>query len=304
MKKLMSFIVVVLLALAATGCSTGKDEASIIIYDGTFSEMKIVHQMVKMVVEDHTNAKVDIRDEMDEVNTFKEMVAGNVDILNTYDGTLLTTFLKLDTSDIPEGMSLYDYANGVASKEKGVHLLNKLGSENTYAVGVLPETAEKYNLKTISDLAAVSDQLIFGAEHGFYTEEGSMKYTPFIKFYGLNFKENKPIDLSLKYAAIKNGSIDVTIVYTTDGLNKEAGLVILEDDRNFFPEYNDALLVRNDLFERFKDIAPNLEEVLNSLGGQFTDEIMTDLTYEVDVNGRTPEDVAHEYLLNKGLISK
>jgi len=304
MKKLICFIIVVLLALVATGCSTGKDEASIIIYDGTFSEMKIVHQMVKMVVEDHTNATVDIRDEMDEVNTFKEMVAGNVDILNTYDGTLLTTFLKLDTSDIPEGMSLYDYANGVASKEKGVHLLNKLGSENTYAVGVLPETAAKYNLKTISDLAAVSDQLIFGAEHGFYTEEGSMKYTPFIKFYGLNFKENKPIDLSLKYAAIKNGSIDVTIVYTTDGLNKEAGLVILEDDRNFFPEYNDALLVRNDLFERFKDIAPNLEEVLNSLGGQFTDEIMTDLTYEVDVNGRTPEDVAHEYLLKKGLISK
>lgn len=304
MKKLMSFIILVALALTVAGCSTNKDEASIIIYDGTFSEMRIVHQMVKMVVEDHTDATVDIRDEMDEVNTFKEMVDGNVDILNTYDGTLLTTFLKLDTADIPEGMTLYDYANQVASEEKGVHMLDKLGYENTYAVGVLPATAEKYNLKTISDLAAVSDQLVFGAEHGFYTEEGSMKYGPFTKFYGLNFKENKPLDLALKYTAIENGNIDVTIVYTTDGLNKQAGLVVLEDDRSFFPEYYDALLVRNDLFDRFSDTAPNLEEVLNSLGGQFTEETMTDLTYEVDVNGRTPEDVAHEFLLNKGLISK
>lgn len=304
MKKIMSLLVVLLLTMTVAGCSSGKDQAAIVIYDGTFSEMRIIHQMAKMVVENHTDATVDIRDEMDEVNTFKEMVDGNVDILNTYDGTLLTTFLKLDTSDIPEGMTLYDYANEVATKEKGVHLLDKLGSENTYAVGVLPETAQKYNLKTISDLAAVSDQLVFGAEHGFYTEEGSMKYTPFTQFYGLNFKENKPIDLALKYAAIENGNIDVTIVYTTDGLNKKVGLVVLEDDRSFFPEYNDALLVRNDLFERYSDIAPNLEAVLNSLGGQFTDEIMTDLTYEVDVNGRTPEEVAREYLLSKGLISE
>jgi Periplasmic glycine betaine/choline-binding (lipo)protein of an ABC-type transport system (osmoprotectant binding protein) len=58
------------------------------------------------------------------------------------------------------------------------------------------------------------------------------------------------------------------------------------------------------LFERYNEIAPDLEAVLNSLGGQFTNEIMTDLTYEVDVNGRTPEDVAHEFLLSKGLISE
>lgn len=304
MKKFISLLVVMLLAVSFTGCSAGNDAESIIIYDGTFSEMKIVHQMAKLVVEDHTDATVDIRDEMSDVNSFNELVSGGADMMNAYDGTLLTTYLKLDISDVPEGSSIYDFSNKVATEEKDVHLMDKLGSENTYAIAVLPETAEKYKLKTISDLAAVSDQLIFGAEHGFYTEEGSMKYTPFIEFYGLNFKESKPIDISLKYSAIENKNIDVTMVYTTDGLNKKAGLVILDDDRNFFPEYNDALLVRNDLFERFSTIAPNLEEVLNTLGGAFTDEIMTNLTYEVDVNGRTPEDVAHEFLLKKGLISK
>ncbi|KNZ41498.1 glycine betaine ABC transporter substrate-binding protein [Acetobacterium bakii] len=304
MKKFISLLVVMMLAVSFAGCSSGNDEESIIIYDGTFSEMKIVHQMAKLVVEDHTDATVDIRDEMSDVNSFNELVSGGADMMNAYDGTLLTTYLKLDISDVPVGSTIYDYSNKIATEEKGVHLMDKLGSENTYAIGVLPETAEKYNLKTVSDLAAVSDQLIFGAEHGFYTEEGSMKYTPFIEFYGLNFKESKPIDIALKYSAIENKNIDVTMVYTTDGLNKKAGLVILEDDRQFFPEYNDALLVRNDLFERFSTIAPNLEEVLNTLGGAFTDEIMTNLTYEVDVNGRTPEDVAHEFLLEKGLISK
>lgn len=304
MKKFISLVVIVLSIITVAGCSSGKAENPIIIYDGTYSEMKIVHQMAKMVVEDKTDATVEIKDEMSDVNSFNEMVNGGADLMNCYDGTLLTTYLKLNTTDVPPEQSIYDFANEVASREKGVHLLDKLGSENTYAVGVLPATAEKYNLKTISDLAAVSDQLVFGAEHGFFTEEGSMKYTPFTQFYGLNFKESKPIDITLKYSAIESGNIDVTIVYTTDGLNKKAGLVVLADDRNFFPEYNDALLVRNDLFDRYKDIAPNLEEALNSLGGAFTNEIMTNLTYEVDVNGRTPEDVARQFLQDKGLISK
>ena len=94
----------------------------------------------------------------------------------------------------------------------------------------------------------------------------------------LEFKEAKAIDLALKYSAIDSGNLDVTIVYTTDGMNKKLGLKVLEDDQNYFPEYNDALLVQDDLFDRYADTAPNLEEVLNMLGGKFTNEIMTDLT--------------------------
>lgn len=306
MKKVLALTIVLLLAVTFTGCNSGSDsgEDPIIIYDGLFSEMKIVHQMVKILVEDQTDASVEIRDEMAPVNSYNQMVEGETDLMNSYDGTLLTTYLKLDTTDVPEGMTIYEYANQVAKEEVGIELMDKFGSENTYAIAVLAETAEKYNLKTITDLAAVADQLSFGAEHEFYSDAGSMKYTPFTEFYGLNFKENKPIDLNLKYSAIESGNIDATIVYTTDGMNKKVGLVVLEDDQKFFPEYNTALLVRSDLFERYNDLAPNLEEVLNKLAGQFTNEIMTDLTYEVDVNGRSPEEVAREFLLEKGLISQ
>lgn len=301
MKKIITLILTLgLVASFLTAC--GKKENEIIIMDGNFSEMQIVHQMVKILVEENTDVQVTIKDEISGVNGFKEILRGNSDIMNSYDGTLLTTYLKLAIKDIPEQETLYDFANEKAHEEFNVTLLDKIGTNNTYAIAVPPNIADKYNLNTISDLIPVANELVFGAEHEFYSEEGSMKYNPFIDFYGLDFKQSKPIDLGLKYSAVENGQLDVTVVYATDGLNKKAGLKILEDDQNFFPEYNGSLLVSEDLFTKFKDIAPNLKDVLNKLGGQINNEEMTDLTYSVDVDGKTPYDVAVEFLTEKDLL--
>lgn len=305
MQKIVSILLLLTVGLVLTACGSSGNSADdpIVIYDGQFTEMKLMHQMAKMLVEDHTEVEVDIKDEMAPVNSFDQMVDGKADMMNSYDGTLLTTFLHLDTPDIPEGTSLYDFVNDEAMEKHGIRLLDKIGSENTYAIGVLAETAEEHNLKTISDLAEISEEIVFGAEHDFYTEEGSMKYTPFIEFYGMDFKDNKPIDINLKYSAIESGNIDATTVYTTDGMNKKVGLVTLEDDQKFFPDYNTALLIRDDVFDRYSEVAPDLEEVLNKLSGQFTNEIMTDLTYQVDVEGESVEDVARNFLVENGLIS-
>lgn len=129
-----------------------------------------------------------------------------------------------------------------------------------------------------------------------------MKYQPFSDFYGLKFKEAVPVDVSLKYSAMEEGAFDVMVVYATDGLNKRAGLTILEDDCAFFPEYNGAFLVRNNLFERFYDTAPNLEEVLDLLTGKVDNETMVALTYAVDVEGRQVHQVAREFLQEVGLL--
>ncbi len=299
--------------LAACGGSGGNSGAAkktdtINIYDGQFSEMWIIHQMVKLLVEDQTDAKVVIKDQMAPPASFDEVVRGNADLMNSYDGTLLTTFLHLDPSDVPEDMTLYDFANAQAAEQgKGVHLLGKLGINNTYAIGVPQAIADKYDLKGISDLVPVAGELIFAAEPDFFTEEGSAKYNPFVEFYGLEFKDAKQIDMTLKYSAVKNGDVDVMVVYATDGLNKDAGLVVLEDDRQFFPEYNGALLVRDDMFERLSDAAPNLQEVLDQLTGTMTNEAMVDMTYQVDVGvdgkTKTAEEVAREYLQGLGLLS-
>jgi len=302
MKKSFAVILCLLISISFFGCSSKKSDNEIVIMDGQFSEMKIIHQMVKLVVEEHTDAKVVIKDEVSAVNCFNELLKGNCDLMNSYDGTLLTTYLKKDVKDVPSGETLYDYANKVALKEKKVYLLDKLGINNTYSVAVPQKTATKYNLNTVSDLVPIANQLVFGAEHEFFSEEGSMKYNPFVKFYGLKFKEGKAIDLGLKYSAVESGNIDVTEVYATDGLNKKAKLKILKDDRNFFPEYNGALLVRSDLFERFSKIAPDLKETLNTLGGTLDNETMVNLSYAVDVDGKTPLEVAKAFLQGKGLI--
>ena len=298
---------IVLSAILMTGVLAGcSNEAApeITLYDGINSEMQLIHKMVEILVEDKTDAEVTIKDQMSAVNMFRELTRKepSCDIMNSYDGTVLTTFLKQDPSNVPEGQTLYDYAKQQVQNQYQVDMLDQLGINNTYCIAVPQAIADQYGLETISDLIPVAGELRFGAEHEFFTAEGTMNYGPFTQFYGLNFKEKIPVDINLKYAAVENGSFEVTVVYTTDGLNRKAGLKVLEDDLSFFPEYNGALLVRDGLYDEMSETAPNLREVLNQLAGTLTNETMTDLTYTVDVEGRTVEEVAREFLTESGLI--
>ena len=272
----------------------------LMLYDGDYSETQLMHHMVKMLVEDQTDLTVTIQDQMSQVNNFNALNGDShtCDLMISYDGTLLTTFFHQDVTDVPEGMSIYDYVNQVAQEEYGMRLLEKLGFDNTYAIAVPQAVADQYGLETISDLVPVADQLTFGAEQGFFTLEGSMKYGPFTEFYGLNFRNPVSVDLGLKYAAVENGSFDVTVVYATDGLNRKAGLKILEDDKSFFPDYNGAFLVREDVLEQY----PELEGILNQLAGRIPTEQMAELTYQVDVVGRSVDDVARDFLMSQGLL--
>ena len=118
---------------------------------------------------------------------------------------------------------------------------------------------------------------------------------PSVQFYGLNFAKATPVDIMLKYTAIEQGAYDVIVVYATDGLNIRAGLTVLEDDLHFFPDYYGTILVRNDVFERFEEQAPDLEETLSLLNGKFTDQLMSQLTYRVDVEQEPVDQVARDF---------
>ena len=271
------------------------NEGELLLYDGDYSETQIMHHMIKLLVEDHTDYAVTIQDQMSQVNNFKALIGDghSCDLMISYDGTLLTTFLQLDPTDAPEGDSIYDFANQVAGERHQLRMLEKLGFDNT------GKTAEAYGPKTVSDLIPIAGNLVFGAEHEFFTQEGSMKYGPFTAFYGLKFKDSLSVDVSLKYAAAEKGSFDVTEVYATDGLNRKAGLTVLEDDLGFFPEYNGAFLLREDTLRRF----PGLDETLNLLAGQISNEDMVEMTYQVDVEKRTVDDVAQAFLVERGLLA-
>ena len=294
-------LVLAFLVLLPSMMKTG---SGLMLYDGDYSETQLMHHMVKMLVEDKTDLDVTIQDQMSQVNNYKALKGPDhtCDLMISYDGTVLTTFLGQDVTDVPEGQSLYDYVNGQAQEIDDLRLLEQLGFDNTYAVAVPEAIADQYGLETVSDLIPIAGELTFGAEQGFFSREGTMKYYPFAEFYGLEFQKATPVDMGLKYTAIENGTFDVTVVYATDGLNRKAGLKILEDDKGFFPDYNGAFLVRNDTFERFAEEAPQLEEILNLLAGSISTEQMAELTYQVDVVGRTVDEVAHEFLVSLDLL--
>jgi len=175
-RKLASVLCAALLIAAlAAGCGSKAADNQLEMYDGNFSEMKLIHKMIKMVVESNTDLTVNIKDEMTSVNMFKELTAKDpsCDLMNSYDGTLLTTYLKLDPEDVPAGQSIYDYSNEKAEAQYGVHLLEKLGFNDTYCIAVPESIAEKYNLVKISDLAPVASELRFGAEHEFFTRKAA-----------------------------------------------------------------------------------------------------------------------------------
>ena len=104
-----------------------------------------MHHMVKMLVEEQTGLSVSIGDQMSQVNNFKAMVGDNhtCDFMLSYDGTLLTTFFGQDVDDVPTGMSIYEYVNQVARQDYGMTLLDQLGFDNTYAIGVPQALAEE-----------------------------------------------------------------------------------------------------------------------------------------------------------------
>ena len=288
--RFLAIFVVCLFLLSFCACGS-KDKRTVTIIDGDFAEMRLFTQIAKLMIEDRTDIRVKVKDSMASSLAFEQIKNGKMDIYMSYDGSLLTAYLGHDPSEVPEGTSLYDYANELGKKEAGVMLSPKLGEQDTYVVAVMPETAEKYHLTKVSDLKKCAKELTFAAEHEFF-DEGSKHFDAFVSTYGLDFGQNNTIDRGLKYVGINAGNMDVTVVYSTDGLNKRFGLVTLEDDLHFFPEYNGAYLLRADLYEDF----PELEAIFQELAGKFDNEICTDLNYRIDVKVEEPKKVAREFL--------
>ena len=301
-KKISLLLIPIILIGILAGCGTNKDDNSeIVLLEGQFSEITIIIQMAGILIEENTDLEVKFHDSMNTVAAANANVNKEVDLYVSYDGTLLTTILGHDPSDVPEGESLFEFTKELGSEEKGLTLTEKFGFENTYALAVPREFAEENNIKTISDLKPYAKDLVFGAEHEFFDEEGTMRFKPFNKHYDIEWKDSKSLDIGLKYAAIDNNNIDITMVYSTDGLNKKSNLVILEDDLSFFPEYYGSFLIRDTLFEEYKETAPNLEELLLSLEGLIDNETMSEMNYTVDAEGKNPREVAKEFLVKNGL---
>ena len=117
------------------------------------------------------------------------------------------------------------------------------------------------------------------------------------KAYGLEFPV-KSMQASLRYSAIKNGQINVADAYSTDSQIRQLGLQVLKDDQHVFPPYQGAPLMKKSFAKKH----PQVVRALNRLAGKITEAEMQEMNYQVNVQKRSAQQVAHDYLVNKGLL--
>ena len=297
MKKGLKWIAAIMtLALSVTSFAGCAKDNEVVIGSKDFGENVVLGEMFAQMIEAKTDLKVTRKLNMGGTFVcFEAIKNGDLDIYPEYTGTGLTAQLKMDVISDPD--ETYKIVSEEFDKQFGIKWLKPLGFNNTYTLAVTNDVYEQYGVETYSDLAEVSQNLVFGAEHEFFDRQDG--YDGLVEEYGLKFKgEPKKMNVSLKYQAIGNGDMDVTDAFATDGPIKQYNLKVLKDDKGFFPPYYAAPIIRNETLEKH----PELEEILNSLSGKIDDATMTELNYHIDVEGKSVESVAEDFLTSQGLI--
>lgn len=273
-------------------------EGPIRIATKPMTEQFILGEMLGMLIEQETGISVEItKGIMGGTNNIQPaLLKGEFDLYPEYAATGWLMVLK--HTDIPDRETMFEELKKEYSEEFALTWVAQYGFNNTYAVAVRREVAEEYDLKTCSDLAAVSDQLIFGGNGDFIERVDG--YEALCEAYGFRFANTMDIDMGLKYTALENAEIDVTNANTTDAQLAVADVVVLEDDLHHFTEYYASTVVREDALQKYPGLQAALEKMQNIL----TDEEMVQLNYQVEVEQRDEKDVAREYLVSKGLLKE
>lgn len=283
-----TIIVIALLFLSEIDFSK-KSEDTIRVGSKDFTEQEILCYMTSHAIENNTDINVETECNLGGAQVvFSALTNDNIDLYIDYAGTDYTDILNhKPISDVDK---VYKTIKKEMKQKYNIEVLDQMAFNNTYALAVTKETAEQYNLKTISDLTRVSNELTIAPTLEFINREDGLPGLK--KAYGLEFKDTIGIDGSPRYTALQNNNAQVIDAFTTDGLLRKFNLVVLEDDKNFFPPYNAIPLVRGDTLKEY----PEIEDILNKLGTYLTDEVMQDLNYQVDELGNSPEQVAINYL--------
>ena len=272
-----------------------KKDKAINIATKPMTEGYILGQMLTELIEQDTDLKVNMTTGVGggTSNIHPAMLKGEFDLYPEYTGTSWEAVLKKEGN---YDESKFDELQKEYKEKYNLEYVNLYGFNNTYGLAVNKDIAEKYNLKTYSDLAAVSNNLIFGAEYDFFEREDG--YKELQKVYNVDFKKKIDMDIGLKYQAMKDKKIDVMVIFTTDGQLAISDVVVLEDDKKMYPSYRAGTVVRSEILSKY----PELKAVLEKLNNILDDKTMADLNYQVESEGKKPEDVAREYLQEKGLL--
>lgn len=291
LKKAVACVLIAAFAAMFSGC--GKNSQVIHMATKPMTEQLILGNLMKLLIEQDTGLTVEITEGVGggTANIQPAMEKGEFDFYPEYTGSGWNAVLKED--------SIYDESMFGALQQGYDQMdmvwVGMLGFNNTYGLCVTREVAEKYGLQTYSDLAAVADELTFGAEYDFFEREDG--YPALQQTYGMEFKSTMDMDIGLKYDAILQKQIDAMNIFTTDGRLAVSDVVVLEDDLGLYPSYMCGFVVRREVL----DAHPELEAVFEKVTGLLTDAEMAELNYMVESEGKSPEEVAEYLFEQKGL---
>jgi osmoprotectant transport system substrate-binding protein len=225
---------------------------------------------------------------------------GQIDFYPEYTGTALVNLLgyKGENPSTPE--ATYEEAKSrYADRDPADTMLEYANFNNNYGIFVRRSVADDKNLSTLDDLAGAASDLTFATFSEFQDRKDG--YPNLIENYpGLaDFKDTITAnDLGLRYQGVENGDADVGVGFLTDGQLTSSELTVLKDEKNIWPFYYPAPVVRNDVLEA----NPKMEDILNSVTEKLDEGTIRELNGKVDIDQEDPEDVARDFLQEQGLI--
>jgi osmoprotectant transport system permease protein len=282
--------------LALASATTGQPlERSVIVASKPFGESYLLAEMFSQLLESR-GLRVDRRPGLGATEiAFKALRSGAIDVYPEYTGTGLLAILG--EPPLGNAAAVYQRVSSEFRTRFGVRWLAPLGFENSYAIAVRRSTADSLHLSTLSDLARVSGSVQAGLTADFIGRADGLPGLQ--RAYSMHFRNVRPLGPAVKYQALAAGQVDVIDGYSTDGLIARYDLVVLTDDRHFFPPYEAAALVSGRLVSEMPDAVIALSE----LSGRLDEPRMRALNKRVEVDGALVAVVAHDALAALGLIS-
>ena len=262
-----------------------------------FTEQLIIGEMLAQTIEGRTHPPIERRFYL--AGTYicqQAILAGRIDMYVEYTGTALSVILKQPPQS--DRAKVFEIVKKEYRERFGLDVLPSLGFDNSFAMVMRADDARKDNQRTLSDLAAVAPRMRMGVGYEFL--ERADGYPGLVSTYGLRFAEPpRVMDLGLIYRALQAKQVDIVAGSNTDGLIAALGLVVLEDDRHYFPPYEAVPIVRPDVLHRY----PQVRSALNQLSGKISVEDMRSLNYAVDGEKKDATQVVSGFLAQRKLLA-
>jgi len=231
-------------------------------------------------------------------------LAGQVQMQWEYTGTAWLTYLG-KAKPIPNSHQQYVATRDTDLKQNNLVWLPPTPMNDTYTMAINQASAKKYHITKLSQMSKVPPaQRTFCVESEFTNRPDGLK--GMLKTYGLPLGSPQGIPRSnlrtlqtgAIYDATAKGECTFGEVFTTDGRIESLHLTPLQDDKSFFPKYNASLVVRHEVLAKY----PQIKQLFAPVAKVLTNDVIAKLNREVDVDGREPADVAHDWLVKEGFL--